>query len=61
MEIHWSSEDPAGNFTITFEPVFSSVVFRGRILDERSIKIFKNTNYSHKIEMSTMISWLTCR
>lgn len=54
MEIHWSSEDPAGNFTITFEPVFSSVVFRGRILDERSIKIFKNANCSNKIEMLKM-------
>ena len=54
MEIHWSSEDPAGNFTITFEPVFSSVVFSGRILDERSIKIFKNANCSNKIEMLKM-------
>ena len=40
MEIHWSSEDPAGNFTITFEPVFSSVVFSGRILRQSRIRTF---------------------
>ena len=40
MEIHWSSDDPAGNFTITFEPVFSSVVFSGRILQQSRIRMY---------------------
>ena len=31
METHWSSE-PAGNLTMTLEPVLSSVSFRGRNL-----------------------------
>ena len=63
-EIHWSSEDPAGNFTITFEPVFSSVVFSGRILQQSRIRMLSKSqkkiyrqNYRRQLPRGKLVAY----